>query len=60
MSYIFLLDTSASGRFQISVCRLKSKLLTRAGREFISLAREIYSGVSAGQIPPQFHFESSR
>ena len=57
---IFLLDTSGIGRFQISVCRLKSKLLTRAGREFISLAREIYSGVSAGQIPPQFHFESSR
>ncbi|MFR1052840.1 MAG: hypothetical protein ACLSE7_14050, partial [Lachnospirales bacterium] len=47
---IFLLDTSGIGRFQISVCRLKSKLLTRAGREFISLAREIYSGVSAGQI----------
>lgn len=57
---IFLLDTSGIAGSRSSVCRLKSKLLTRAGREFISLAREIYSGVSAGQIPPQFHFESSR
>lgn len=30
--------------FQISVCRLKSKTLTRAGKEFIHLAQEIYRG----------------
>lgn len=30
--------------FPISVCRLKSKTLTRAGKEFIHLAQEIYRG----------------
>ena len=57
---VYPLDCSSCGTFQISVCRLKGKLLTRAGREFINLAREIYREVNADQIPPQFHFESLR
>ena len=55
---IFVLDCSEIENRTICVCRMKSKRLTRAGREFIHLAQEIYSGFSAGQIPPQFRFES--
>lgn len=57
---VYPLDISSLGTFQISVCRLKNKLLTQAGREFINLAREIYRNLTPDQIPPQFHFESPR
>ena len=40
---VFELDSSCCGVFKISVCRLRGKLLTRAGQEFINLAKEIYS-----------------
>ena len=53
---VYPLDCSSLGTCRISVCRLKSKLLTRAGREFINLARDIYREVNTDQIPPQFHF----
>ena len=55
---VFLLDSSAIGPLQISVYRLKNKLLTRAGREFIQLSRDIFSGVRDDQILTQFRFGS--
>lgn len=57
---VFLLDSSQVGTFQISVCRLRGKMLTRAGREFISLAREIYGDMSKNDRSPQFRFEPRR
>ena len=46
--------------FQISVCRLRHKVLTRTGREFTLLAKEIYGDVPTGRIPPQSHSGSDR
>lgn len=40
----FFLLKGLSHSFQISVYRLKRKTLTRAGKEFINLAQEIYRG----------------
>lgn len=58
---IFEVDSSCIRQtFQISVCRLRNKILTRAGREFILLAKEIYGDVPTGRIPPQFHSGSDR
>ena len=52
---IFVLDNNIR-TFHISVCRLQGRLLTKAGREFIDLTREIYHDISIEQIPPQIRF----
>lgn len=57
---IFLLEHGKSSCFPISICRLKNKVLTRAGKEFIQLARDIYSGIDRGQAPDPFSFPFSQ
>lgn len=57
---VFVLDSSSIRTFQISACRLRNKVLTRAGHEFINLAREIYTDISTDQIPLLFHSGFSR
>lgn len=58
---IFEVDSSGIRQnFQISVCRLRNKILTRAGREFIHLAKEIYGDISTDRIPLQFHSGSAQ
>ena len=58
---IFEVDSSGIRQnFQISVCRLRNKVLTRAGREFIHLAKEIYGDISTDRIPLQFHSGSAQ
>ena len=52
---VFVLDSSSIRPFHISVCRPRNKFLTRAAREFISLAREISTHISTEQILLQFH-----
>lgn len=52
---VFPLDSGQVGTFQISVCRLRNKMLTQAGREFIRLAREIYGDVPKNDRSPQSH-----
>ena len=42
----------------LKIYRTRDKLLTRAGREFIQLARDIFSGVRDDQILTQFRFGS--
>jgi len=51
---VFELYNSTQQTFQISVFRLRNKVLTRAGKEFILLAQEIFGNIPTGQIPPQF------
>ncbi len=43
---IYELDTREIGKFQVSICALKGRFLTRAAREFIALAKEIYSNLN--------------
>ncbi|MCI8304128.1 MAG: LysR family transcriptional regulator [Lawsonibacter sp.] len=55
---VFLLDSSQINDFQICICYLRGKALTRAGQEFISLAKELYGNLTSSQIPPQLRFGS--
>lgn len=58
---VFVLDSSSIRQsLQICVCRLRNKVLTRAGREFIQLAREIYSDFTPDPTLPQSHFSSGQ
>lgn len=53
---VFLLDSSQISDFQICICYLRGKTLTRAGQEFIHLAKELYGNFTSSQIPPQLRF----
>ena len=52
----FLVDSNGVNDFQICICYLRGKTLTKAGQEFIVLAQEIYGNIKSGQIPPQFRY----